>query len=115
MTAVGHQLTDMEQALREKAAGADDSRVVLEDTVYRAWGVMRCARLMPLNEFFRHWSSVRLGAAMGLLPVPLDVLDALLDQAQDANLCVFNEQVLTGNALSAARARRVRGMLAPYQ
>ncbi len=115
VTAVGHQLTDMEQALREKTAGGDDSRLALEDAVYRAWGVMRFARLMPLNEFFRHWSNVRLGAAMGLLPAPLALLDTMLDQAQDANLSVFNEQVLAGNALSAARARRVRGMLAAYQ
>lgn len=115
VTAVGHQLTDMEQALREKTAGGDDSRLALEDAVYRAWGMMRFARLMPLNEFFRHWSNVRLGAAMGLLPAPLALLDTMLDQAQDANLSVFNEQVLAGNALSAARARRVRGMLAAYQ
>lgn len=110
VTALGNQLCDMENALREKAM--QEGRVPLEDVVFRAWGALTNARLMPLNEFYQHWSSVRLGAAMGLLKLPLALTDALLDHVQDAHLCVWAEEALTGAALSEARATRIREMLA---
>ena len=50
VTAVGHQLIDMERALRDKALAG--GRVNLEDSVYRAWGILTHARLMPKKEFF---------------------------------------------------------------
>ena len=109
VTAVGHQLTDMEKALREKTLAS--SRVTLEDTVFRAWGLMKYARVMPLNEFFKHWSGVRLGADLGLLPVKVATLDAMLEQAQDANLQSLAEAPLTGVQLDARRAERIRAML----
>ena len=109
VTAVGHQLTDMENVLREKTLAT--SRVTLEDTVFRAWGLMQYARVMPLNEFFKHWSGVRLGADLGLLPVKAATLDAMLEQAQDANLQSLAESPLTGLQLDAKRAECVRAML----
>ena len=33
---------------------------------------------MPLKEFFKHWSGVRLGAEMGLLPVPVETMDEVV-------------------------------------
>ena len=109
VTAVGHQLTDMENVLREKTLAS--SRVTLEDTVFRAWGLMQYARVMPLNEFFKHWSGVRLGADLGLLPVKAATLDAMLEQAQDANLQSLAESPLTGLQLDAKRAECIRAML----
>ena len=113
VTALGNQLCDMEDALRQKAL--TDGRVALEDVVYRAWGAMTGARLMPLNEFYQHWSNIRLGAAMGLLKLSLPLVDALLDHAQDAHLCVWAEESLSGAALEEARATRIREMLAVGQ
>ena len=113
VTALGNQLCDMEDALRQKAL--TDGRVALEDVVYRAWGAMTGARLMPLNEFYQHWSNIRLGAAMGQLKLPLPLVDALLDHAQDAHLCVWAEESLSGAALEEARATRIREMLAVGQ
>lgn len=110
VTAVGHQLTDMELALREKSLKG--SPVALEDSVFRAWGLMKYARSMPLEEFFKHWSGVRLGAAMGMLHVPLATMDAMLDQAQDASLRALTEQPLQDVALCEARAQYIRAMLA---
>ena len=109
VTAVGHQLTDMENVLREKTLASN--RVTLEDTVFRAWGLMKYARVMPLNEFFKHWSGVRLGADLGLLPVKVATLDAMLEQAQDANLQSLAESPLTGLQLDAKRAECIRAML----
>lgn len=111
VTAVGHQLTDMELALRDKALKS--SRVSLEDSVFRAWGLMKYARVMSLNEFFKHWSGVRLGAALGMLPVTLERMDTMLDQAQDAHLRAFAESPLEGAALDEYRAARLRTLLEP--
>jgi len=109
VTALGNQLCDMENALREKAM--KDGRVPLEDMVFRAWGALTNARLMPLNEFYQHWSNLRLGTSMGLLKLPLPIVDAMLDHAQEAHLCVWAEENLTGAALDEARATRIREML----
>ena len=109
VTAVGHQLTDMELALRRQTF--ETSRSTLEDSIYRAWGIMQYARLMPMTEFYRHWSAVRLGAAMGLLPVPLDTMDAMLDQAQEAHLRAYCEDALQNGTMEAVRAERIRNML----
>ena len=113
VTALGNQLCDMENVLRDKAK--NEGRIPLEDMVYRAWGAMTNARLMPMNEFYQHWSNLRLGAAMGLLKLPLPLVDALLDHAQDAHLCVWAEESLSGAALEEARATRIREMLAVGQ
>ena len=110
VTALGNQLCDMEATLREKAL--QEGRIPLEDVVFRAWGVLHNARLMPLNEFYQHWSNVRLGAAMGLLKLPLPLVDALLDHVQEGHLCVWAEESLEGVALDEARATRVRELLA---
>ena len=109
VTALGNQLCDMENALREKAM--KEGRNPLEDMVFRAWGVLTNARLMPLNEFYQQWSNLRLGTAMGLLKLPLPIVDAMLDHAQEAHLCVWAEEALTGSALEEARATRIREML----
>lgn len=109
VTAVGVQLTDMELALREKSLG--NSRMALEDSVFRAWGLMKYARSMPLKEFFKHWSGVRLGAAMGMLHLPTATLDAMLDQVQDANLRALTEAPLKGTELCEKRAACIRAML----
>ena len=109
VTALGSQLCDMEHALREKAR--QEGAIPLEDVIYRAWGTLTNARLMPLNEFYQHWSNVRLGAAMGLLDLPLLLVDALLDHVQPGHLSVWAEEPLADAALDEARATRVRDML----
>lgn len=109
VSAVGHQLTDMELSLREKSLRT--TRMQLEDSIFRAWGIMKHARILPLNEFFKHWSGIRLGAAMGLLSVSTDTLDAMLDQMQEAHLRAYAEKPLEGVALDELRATRVRRML----
>ena len=109
VTALGNQLCDMENALRDKAL--KEGRLQLEDVIFRAWGAMTNARLMPLNEFYQHWSDIRLGVAMGILKLPLSLADAMLDHVQCAHLCVWAEEALSGAALEEARASRIREML----
>lgn len=110
VTAVGHQLTDLELSLREKTL--TERRAYMEDTIYRAWGVLTNARLMSLTDFYHQWNGARLGAAMGLLPVSLEVLDALLDQVQDGALrSLRGGEALPEMGLPEARAELIRQAL----
>ena len=109
VTALGNQLTAMENALRQ--ALSPEGRLPLEDLAWRAWGILANARILPANEFYDHWSNLRLGAAMGLIDLPLDTVDSLLDLAQPAHLCCWREEDLSGRELDEARADRVREVL----
>lgn len=109
VTAVGHQLSDMERAMRDKSQAV--SRINLEDAVFRAWALLSNARMMPQQEFYRLWTSLRLGAAMKVLDMPIERVDALLIECQDAHLCAWEEAALEGAALNEARARRCREMM----
>ncbi len=106
---VGQRLTAMEKHLEEKALST--SKVETEDTVWRAWGILTQARVLPKNEFYQQFSNLRMGAAMGLLPIALRQVDLLLEEAQDAHLCIYAQESLSGTALDAARADRVRELL----
>ena len=82
VTAVGRQLIDMESVLRLRG---EKETLELEDGVWRSYGALQFARQMDGGEFMRHWSNLRLGAALGILPVPLATVDELLTIAQDAH------------------------------
>lgn len=109
VSTLGSQLCDMELALRDKALA--EGEILMEDVFFRSLGILSNARMMPLTEFYQHWSNVRLGAAVGLLNLPLPLLDALLEHAQEAHLCVWAEEALTGAVLDEARATRIRSLL----
>lgn len=107
--AVGKQLTDMEDKLEEKALKT--ARLETEDAVQRALGILRSARILPKGEFFQLYSNLRLGAVLGLLPLRVEAVDEMLEQAQDAHLNLYAGETLTGTALDGVRAERVRGLL----
>ncbi len=109
VTAVGHQLRDMEMALREKAM--QENRLLVEDGVYRAVGILSGARYLTMPEFLRHWSQVRMGCDLGLLNLDSSMLDDMLIEVQDAHLKLYAKQPLDEAGLRAARASRVRSML----
>ena len=89
VNAVGQQLIDMENTLRGRGL---KENLDLEDGVWRSYGALRYARQMESGEFMEHWSNLRLGAAMGLLPVPLADVDDLLTIAQDAHAKKFKHE-----------------------
>ena len=97
VVAVGQRLTMMEQNLEEKALTT--AKIETEDAV------------LPRGEFYQMYSNLRLGATMGLLPLSVQKVDEVLDQAQDAHLCIYAGETLSGQALDAARADRVRELL----
>ncbi|MBR1586074.1 MAG: protein arginine kinase [Clostridia bacterium] len=84
VTALAHQIAEMEQALREKTWEKDS--VAFEDQLFRSYGLCANARRMAVKEFMVHWSNLRLGAAMEKLPLTVETCDRLLTLAQPAHV-----------------------------
>jgi protein arginine kinase len=83
------------------------ARIVTEDIVYRAWGILRNARLISYDEAMLHLSRTRLGLQIGI-PLPVDpaVLNSLTLLTQPAHL-----QLWSGSALKTEERDRLRAEL----
>lgn len=73
---IASQLVDYERRAREEMKR--HRRLDLEDIVYRAWGTLSHCRLLEEKEALRMLSNVRLGAALGMLDVPLGMVQRLV-------------------------------------
>lgn len=86
-------------------------RLRWEDRAARAWGILYHARLVDLTEFLLHWRNLRLGCRMELLPVPLEAVDQLLVQVQDAHVQAHCRQDAEQIDQNQARADMIRRSL----
>ncbi len=60
--------------------------VEFEDIFYRAYGLLKHCRLLPLREAVRNLTDFRLGAIMGWTDVPLQRIDSLIILSQKAHI-----------------------------
>jgi len=87
--------------------------VSLQDRVWRAWGVLRHARLLSAREALELLGEVRLGTSLGLLPALDETgLQSLLVTTQPAHLQLAVGRALAPRERDEIRARRVREVLA---
>jgi protein arginine kinase len=88
------------------------ARSLLEDEIWRSYGVLRHARVLSAREALDHASRLRLGVGLGILPVPVRVLNEILLEAQPAHA-----QIAAGTRQTAEadvwRATMVREKLRP--
>lgn len=108
VTAVGRQLIDMELSMRKRALA--ESALAVKDDIFRSYGLLRYARRMDEKEFMQHWSHLRLGSALGLLPVQLSCADKLLTLAQNAHV---RRSSPTNASVDAARCQIIHKVLEP--
>jgi protein arginine kinase len=89
-----------------------DARTVIEDKVWRAYGLLRYARSISFDEVMNLLSGVRLGLGLKLLPgLRVYTLNQIMIFTQSAHL-----EKLAGNSLSSAdadayRASHIRRLL----
>jgi len=103
----------MEYESRARAVLWRDAPAALEDQVWRAWALLRHARLLGFEETVDLLSGVRLGVGMGMLPdVTLSTLNRLLVLAQPAHVAQEADTGLDDEALPVHRATLVRRLLA---
>jgi protein arginine kinase len=89
-----------------------DAPGVIEDKVWRAYGLLRYARTLSFDEAMNLLSGVRLGVGLGLIPdVGMYTLNKLLVFSQPAHLSAMAGVELAEDELPVRRADYVRRML----
>lgn len=84
----------------------------LEDRVWRAYGMLKHARMVTSEETMTLLSSLRLGVHMGLIErVPMDTVNELFIQTQPAHLQIINGADLEPSERNQRRADYVRQRL----
>jgi len=109
VTVVGRQLIEMETKLRQRCLS--NHSMELKDAIMRSYGLLRYALSMDEKEFMQHWSNLRLGAALELLPHTTNDADRLLTIAQDAHVRQYVRQLSQETDAKAARCRRIKETL----
>jgi protein arginine kinase len=88
-------------------------RVVLEDKIWRALGVLRFARQITSEETLELLSLVRLGVNVGAIAdIPISTINELFVLSQPAHLQKVEKAKLSSHERDAARARYIRERLA---
>jgi protein arginine kinase len=89
-----------------------DSRIALEDRVWRAHGVLTSARLIPSEETMDHLSMLRLGVNTGLITdVPIETVNELFLLTQPSHLQKLRGRDLEEPERDEMRAGYVRHRL----
>ncbi len=89
-----------------------DAPTIIEDKVWRAYGLLRYARTLSFDEMMNLLSGVRLGVGLKLLgDVGLYTLNKLLVHCQPAHLAAAHGLMVDDPALAIQRARYVRKLL----
>jgi len=96
-----------EQRARERMV--ENERLRLEDRVWRAFSVLRHARVLNSEEAMKHLSQTRLGVCMGILPqIPMADLNRIFALIQPAHLQHREGRELSSNERDEIRARLIR-------
>jgi protein arginine kinase len=104
------QVMDYEEQARQVLLR--DAPTIIEDKVWRAYGLLRYARSLSFDEAMNLLSGVRLGVGVGLIPdLGMYTLNKLLVQSQPAHLAVAEGLSSSDPDLPIRRARFVRKVL----
>ena len=106
LQAITLQIADQERRAQAELL----ARPEWENKLWRAYGICRYARLLESQEAIQLLSCLRMGAAREILPLPIDVLNALMTEIQPATLCV-TRKVGSAEERDAARAEMIREAL----
>jgi len=81
-----------------------------DNKCWRAYGILRYARILDSGDAIKLLSLARLGVAGGVLPVEIETLNALMTDIQPATLCIAR-QVKQAEQRDRARAEMIREQL----
>lgn len=105
--AIARQIIDQEAQSRESLRSDN----VFIDKIYRARGILGSAYMLSCSECTELLSLVRLGAALGLLDIPLEALNRLLTEIQPATINVAAGRVCPPAQRDVMRAQKVKEAL----
>lgn len=102
----------MEYESRARSILLRDAPTVIEDKVWRAYGILRHARSLGFDEVMNLLSGVRLGLSLKLLPGPsVYSLNRIMIFSQNAHLELMAGQPLGSSEADVYRASYVRQVL----
>lgn len=107
LKSIAAQIVQQEKQARE--AILKDDQVI--DKIFRAYGILKTARMITCAEFTSLLSYVRLGAAAGLIDIPLETLSRLLVEMQPATLNALTGKANTAKERDKIRAEKIRELL----
>lgn len=101
------QLCAQERAAREELMKSIDT----EDAIFRAYGLLKWAKLLSTDELMHNLSLVRLGSVAGKIQVPLKTINELMISLQPATINANAGQKLSPRERDFERAKAVREKL----
>ena len=105
-----HSLIEWEQRARE--ALLRKARPLLEDKIWRSYGILRYARMLTSQEALTHGSLLRLGVGLKVLDdVPVETLNEILVQSRPAHAQLLAGREGGAGERDAWRAEMVRNKL----
>lgn len=89
-----------------------DARELIEDKIWRAYGILRYARVLTSDDVMNLLSAVRLGVGMGVIKeVPVGLVNELLLLCQPAHLQKFAGREMEPGERDGVRAELVRSRI----
>ena len=110
LTVVIPKIVEYESATRE--ALKKNRPQALDDKIWRAFGLLKSARLISSQEALQYLSHVRMGLHVGrLTSIDLQTINELFLQVQPAHLQKLHGERLNGEQRSVERAAFIRARL----
>lgn len=107
LNAIALQVAEQEKQARA-ALLKDDAFI---DKIWRAYGILKSAHMISCDEFTELLSFVRLGAAQGVLELPLETLNRLLIEMQPATINAESGKNMSSRERDVFRAKTVKEAL----
>ena len=107
LKAITLQLCAQERTAREEML----KDVSTEDRIFRAYGLLKWARLLSTKELMENLSFVRLGSVTGKINIPIETVNELMVSMQPAAINARAGQKLPTQERDAIRASEVRNKL----
>ncbi len=98
------QLASQERSAREEMA----KDISTQDSVFRAYGLLKSARILNTNEFMNLISKLRFGAVTGMIKTDLKTINELMVSMQPATINAYAGRVLSADERDIERAKIVR-------
>jgi len=110
INAVTTQIVEKEREARNILM--NNNRIQLEDRVWRAWGILKNARVITSQEAMKLLSDVRLGMDLGIIKnLTVTQLNEIMIETQPANVQKYAGGELTPEARDIIRAEIIRKKL----
>jgi protein arginine kinase len=107
---ITEDITEQEDAARQRLV--DEASDMIEDKIWRAWGILKHARVLTSDEVMNLLSAIRLGRAMKILEgVDMALINEILLLSQPAHLQKYFGEEMDHNKRDFVRAQVVRDKL----